>query len=68
MGNNPEIFRNEKCAKLCNEINKFEEIAEFRIFYYRSLKEDDLDLFDEFIQAGIYKFYGFHCDYYPDFI
>lgn len=54
--------------KLHNNIIKFEEIAEFRVFDYSSLKEDDLHLFDEFIQLGIYKFYGFHYDCYPQLI
>lgn len=45
---------------------KHEDIEKFQVFDYTSLDQDGLDLFTDFMRVGIYCFYGFHCEYYPE--
>lgn len=61
-------FHNLKSVNLYKEVIRHEEIAEFRVFDYKSLEEDELDLFTNFMRACIYKFCGYSCDYYPKMI
>lgn len=53
---------------LYNDVIKNENIAEFRVFDYKSLEEVGLDLFDDFITTKIYKFCRFSYDYYPEMV
>lgn len=61
-------FQNAKIVKLHEEVIRHKEIVEFLVFDYKSLEEDELDLFMDFIRVGIYKFYGYSYDYYPEMI
>lgn len=61
-------FKDHKCAELYDKVIKYEEIAQFRMFDYKSLGDDGLDLFMDFIMIGMYRFCGFSCDYYPKLI
>lgn len=49
---------------LYNLTVKHKEVAKFRVFDYKSLKDAGMDLFGIFILVGIYRIYGYSCHYY----
>lgn len=58
----------KKAQAVYEKVSVKEQIAEFRMFHFKSLKEAGLDFSNDFISHDLYKFCEYRKGFYPNMI